>query len=61
MKTFNIAVLDFGTCQVAMYTEIELDKELDPEAEETFIIDQGHNLNNCQWMVSENEIDVQYY
>jgi hypothetical protein len=38
-----------------------LDKELDPEAEETFIIDQGHNLNNCQWMVSENEIGVEFY
>jgi hypothetical protein len=61
MKTFNIAVLDFGTCQVAMYHEIELDKDLDPDAEETFIIDQGHNLKNCQWMVSENEISVQYY
>jgi hypothetical protein len=42
METMNyITVLDFETGEVCQY---------DTESCEEYLIDKGHNLNNCEWM-----------
>ena len=56
MKNINencanyLTVLDFETGKVVQY-KINLDCNPDEEAFEDFMFEQGHCVNNCQWMV----------
>ena len=50
LKTMNcITVLDFEDGKVYQY-DITTDKELQVEDFEKIIIDQGHKLDDCEWM-----------
>ena len=50
LNTMNIlTVLDFEDGKVYQY-DIETDKELDTEDFEDIMIDQGHKLDDCEWM-----------
>ena len=44
-----LTVLDFEDGKVYQY-DIETDKELDAEDFEDIMIDQGHKLDDCEWM-----------
>ncbi len=44
-----LTVLDFEDGLVYQYT-IYTDKELQTEDFENIMYDQGHTVNNCQWM-----------
>ena len=44
-----LTVLDFEDGKVYQY-DIETDKELDTEDFEDIMIDQGHKLDDCEWM-----------
>ena len=44
-----LTVLDFEDGLVYQYI-IDTDKELDAEDFEDIIIDQGHRLDDCEWM-----------
>ena len=45
----TLTVLDFEDGRVFQY-EIDTYKELQTEDFEKIITDQGHNLNDCEWM-----------
>ena len=45
----TLTVLDYEEGLVYQYI-IETDKELDAEDFEDIIIEQGHNLSDCNWM-----------
>jgi uncharacterized membrane protein len=45
----TLTVLDFEDGLVYQYI-IDTDKELQTEDFEEIIYDQGHKVNNCQWM-----------
>ena len=50
MKRANyITVLDFEDGLVYQY-DIETDKELQEEDFEKIMIDQGHRIDDCEWM-----------
>jgi hypothetical protein len=62
MKTHNIAVLEFSTGQVLIYANIELTGltgEDTSEMAERFLI-QRHNLDEINYMFSENNIEVEH-
>ena len=44
-----LTVLDFEDGRVYQY-DIETDKELDAEDFEDIMIDQGHKIEDCEWM-----------
>ena len=44
-----LTVLDFEDGLVYQY-DVETDKELDVEDFENIICDQGHRLDDCEWM-----------
>ena len=44
-----LTVLDFEDGRVYQY-EIDTDKDLQAEDFEKVIIDQGHKLDDCEWM-----------
>ena len=44
-----LTVLDFEDGRVYQY-EIDTDKDLQAEEFEKIIIDQGHKLDDCEWM-----------
>ena len=44
-----LSVLDFEDGRVYQY-DIETDKELQAEDFEDIMIDQGHRLDDCEWM-----------
>tara|TARA_R100001079_G_scaffold97225_1_gene60756 strand:+ start:50 stop:235 length:186 start_codon:yes stop_codon:yes gene_type:complete len=44
-----LTVLDFEDGRVYQY-DIETDKELQAEDFEDIMIDQGHRLDDCEWM-----------
>ena len=44
-----LTVLDFEDGLVYQY-DIETDKELQAEDFEKIMIDQGHRVNDCEWM-----------
>ena len=44
-----LTVLDFEDGRVYQY-EIDTDKDLQAEDFEKIIIDQGHRLDDCEWM-----------
>ena len=51
-----ITVLDFEVGRVFQY-KIEVTREFDGEFCEIYVINKGHNLSNCEWMVHDsNEI-----
>ena len=55
-KMKYITVLDFEDGKVYQYDIEVLDKN-DEDIYERFLTNEGHNLNNCEWMVHEsNEI-----
>ena len=45
--TKYITVLDFEIGEVYQYESVMCDFE-------EFIINKGHNLNNCEWMIHDN-------
>tara|TARA_R100000742_G_C4277512_1_gene99458 strand:+ start:837 stop:1004 length:168 start_codon:yes stop_codon:yes gene_type:complete len=49
----KIIVLDFETGQVNVYIVKKEPKDL-----EMFIMARDHNLNNCSWMLTTNEIII---
>ena len=53
----DIAVLDYTTGRVTIYQQVEIDG--DTELIEDFLVEKGHNLNNCYYMTGEN-IQVDY-
>ena len=48
-----ITVLDFETGRVFQY-KIEVTREFDGEFCEIYVINKGHNLSNCEWMVHDD-------
>jgi hypothetical protein len=51
-----ITVLDFEVGKVFQY-KIEVTREFDGEFCEIYVINKGHNLSNCEWMIHDsNEI-----
>ena len=44
-----LTVLDFEDGRVYQY-DIDTDKDLQAEDFENIICDQGHNLDDCEWM-----------
>ena len=56
IKYKYITVLDFEVGRVFQY-KIEVSREFDGEFCELYVINKGHNLSNCEWMVHDsNEI-----
>ena len=49
-----LTVLDFEDGKVYQY-DIETDKELDAEDFEDIMIDQGHKLDDCEWMTHSDD------
>ena len=49
-----LTVLDFEDGLVYQY-DIETDKELDAEDFEDIMIDQGHKLDDCEWMTHSDD------
>ena len=49
-----LTVLDFEDGRVYQY-DIETDKELDVEDFESIICDQGHRLDDCEWMTHSDD------
>jgi len=49
-----ITVLDFEVARVFQYKIGKKGWNPDHESCEVFIINKGHRLNNCEWMVHEN-------
>ena len=45
----TLTVLDFEDGRVYQY-EIDTDKDLEAEDFESIICDQGHRLDDCEWM-----------
>ena len=45
----TLTVLDFEDGLVYQY-DIETDKELQTEDFEKIMLDQGHRINDCEWM-----------
>ena len=46
-----LTVLDFNDGLVYQYTiDVDADKELQVEDFEKIMHEQGHNLNDCEWM-----------
>lgn len=58
-QKINIAVLDFSTCQVAIYEGADV--EPTDECIEDFLTGQGHHISNCNYMYTPNEIEVNNY
>ena len=58
-----LTVLDFEDGLVYQY-DIETDKELQAEDFEKIIIEQGHRLDDCEWMSHSddtlNKIKIEY-
>lgn len=55
-----LTVLDFEEGLVYQY-DITTDKELQSEDFERIIINQGHNLDNCEWMShSDDTIHIKH-
>ena len=50
-----LTVLDFEDGKVYQY-DIETDKELDTEDFEDIMIDQGHKIEDCEWMSHSDEV-----
>tara|TARA_R100001443_G_C3293847_1_gene163513 strand:+ start:91 stop:276 length:186 start_codon:yes stop_codon:yes gene_type:complete len=50
-----LTVLDFEDGRVYQY-DIETDKELDAEDFEDIMIDQGHKIEDCEWMSHSDEV-----
>ena len=48
-----ITVLDFEVGRVFQY-KIEVTREFDGEFCEIYVINKGHNLSNCEWMVHDD-------
>ena len=48
-----ITVLDFEDGKVYQYDIEVLDKS-DEDVYERFLTNEGHNLNNCEWMIHKN-------
>ena len=53
----DIAVLDYTTGRVTIYQQVEIAG--DTELIEDFLVEKGHNLNNCYYLTGEN-IQVDY-
>jgi hypothetical protein len=49
-KMKYVTVLDFEDGKVYQY-EIEVLDKSNEDAYERFLTNEGHNLNNCEWMV----------
>ena len=60
----RLTVLDYEEGLVYQYV-IETDKELEAEDFEDIIINQGHKLDDCEWMSHSdgiiNLINIEYY
>jgi hypothetical protein len=65
MKTlFNVVVMDFSDVTVKQYqmTQEDFDaNKYDEDLDDNDVVEQyidslGHNLNECQWIFSKNEI-----
>ena len=54
-KTKYITVLDFEDGNVFQYKAPDLKLPWPDEACEDFLIDKGHNLTNCEWMIHDNK------
>lgn len=52
----NIAVLDYATSQVAIYSDVNI--KPDDEHIEKFLIEHGHHISNCNYMYTQDEIEV---
>ena len=52
-KMKYITILDFEDGKVYQYDIEVLDKS-DEDIYERFLTNEGHNLNNCEWMVHNN-------
>lgn len=50
--TYYLIVLDFCTGRCSYYSEPNFVIGTDMEVYEEYIDNAGHNLNDCQWMVS---------
>ena len=50
-----LTVLDFEDGRVYQYN-IETDKELQAEDFEDIMIDQGHKIEDCEWMSHSDEV-----
>ena len=68
MKTlFNVVVMDFSDVTVKQYqmTQEDFDaNKYDEDLDDNDVVEQyidslGHNLSECQWMFSENEINFE--
>ena len=59
-----LTVLDYEDGLVYQY-DIETDKELQYQDFEKIIIEQGHNLDDCEWMSHSddtfNKTKIEYY
>ena len=51
MKSKYITVLDFEVGRIFQYKSENFENSDDYEQ---VITDSGHNLSNCQWMISDN-------
>ena len=52
-KMKYVTVLDFEVGKVFQYDIEVLDKS-DEDIYERFLTNEGHNLNNCEWMVHDS-------
>ena len=50
-----LTVLDFEDGRVYQYN-IETDKELQAEDFEDIMVDQGHKIEDCEWMSHSDEV-----
>ena len=53
MEYKYVTVLDFEVGKVFQY-KIEVTREFDGEFCELYVINKGHNLSNCEWMVHDD-------
>ena len=56
----TLTVLDFEDGLVYQYI-IDTDKELQTEDFEKIMLDQGHRLKDCSWMVHDNDTVLRNY
>ena len=52
-KMKYVTILDFEVSKVFQYEVNEMKIETANRDYENYIIDKGHNLNNCEWMIHE--------
>ncbi len=58
MKKTKLIVLDFNKGITYIYTLEKKLRDYKQENIEQFIEFKGHKINNCQWMITENEVII---